>query len=75
MQHLSVANTNYGYMWWLNTDKKWAAVSAKIYYAAGYGGNYIVIDNEHDLVVVTRWIDDNTIGDVIKLVIQSIEKR
>ncbi len=75
VQHPSVANTNYGYMWWLNTDKKWAAVSAKIYYAAGYGGNYIVIDNEHDLVVVTRWIDDNTIGDVMKLVIQSIEKK
>lgn len=75
VQHPSVANTNYGYMWWLNTDKKWADVSAKIYYAAGYGGNYIVIDNEHDLVVVTRWIDDNTIGDVMKLVIQSIEKK
>ncbi len=75
VQQPSVANTNYGYMWWLNTDKKWKDVSSKIYYAAGYGGNYIVIDSEHDLVVVTRWIDDNVIGDVMGLIIKSMEKK
>jgi CubicO group peptidase (beta-lactamase class C family) len=68
----SPANKDYGYMWWMNTSKKWKDVSAEIYYALGAGGNYIVIDNEHDLVVVTRWIDDSKMGDFMRLVEQSI---
>jgi len=75
VQQPSVANTNYCYLWWLNTDKKWKEVSSTIYYAAGYGGNYIVIDKEHDLVVVTRWMDDSKVGDVLSLIIQSIENK
>lgn len=68
----STANKEYGYMWWMNATKKWKDVSPEIYYAAGAGGNYIVIDNEHDLVVVARWIDDSKMGDFMNLVIQSI---
>lgn len=63
---------DYGYMWWMNTSKKWKDVSSEIYYAVGAGGNYIVIDNEHDLVVVTRWIDDSKMGDFMNIVEQSI---
>jgi CubicO group peptidase (beta-lactamase class C family) len=63
---------DYGYMWWMNTSKKWKDVSSEIYYAAGAGGNYIVVDNEHDLVVVTRWIDDNKIGEFMNILEQSI---
>jgi CubicO group peptidase (beta-lactamase class C family) len=73
IQQPSVANKNYGYMWWLNTTQDWKGVSPKVYYAAGYGGNYIVIDKEHDLVVVTRWMDDTKIAEVINLIIQSAE--
>ena len=62
----------YGYMWWINTSKKWKDVSSQIYYADGAGGNYIVIDNEHDLVVVTRWIDESKMDDFMKIVEQSI---
>lgn len=62
----------YGYMWWINTSKKWKDVSSEIYYADGAGGNYIVIDNEHDLVVVTRWIDESKMGDFMNIVEQSI---
>ena len=65
MQQPSAAFKSYGYLWWLNHEKKWPALSAKIYYAVGYGGNYIVIDKEHDLVVVTRWMDDDKIDDVV----------
>jgi CubicO group peptidase (beta-lactamase class C family) len=63
---------DYGYMWWMNTSKRWKDVSSEIYYANGAGGNYIVIDNEHDLVVVTRWIDDSKIGEFMNIVEQSI---
>ncbi len=74
-QQPSVANKNYGYMWWLNTTQEWKVISPKVYYAAGYGGNYIIVDKEHDLVVVTRWMDDAKIAEVLDLVIQSIEAK
>jgi CubicO group peptidase (beta-lactamase class C family) len=70
----SNANKDYGYMWWINTSKRWKDVSAEIYFAAGFGGNYIVIDNANDLVVVTRWMDDSKMGEFMNLVEQSIKK-
>jgi hypothetical protein len=42
-----------------------------IYSANGFGGNYIIIDPEHDLVIVTRWMDNEKIKDVIKLIVGS----
>lgn len=68
----SLANKDYGYMWWINATKKWKDVSADLYYAAGFGGNYIVVDNEHDLVVVCRWMDDAQMGDFMSLVEQAV---
>tara|TARA_R110000765_G_scaffold240666_1_gene342980 strand:- start:2856 stop:4007 length:1152 start_codon:yes stop_codon:yes gene_type:complete len=61
----STPNPNYGYMWWLNKkgDRHWEGLSENIYYAAGFGGNFIVIDKENDLVVVTRWLEPNKIGE------------
>jgi len=70
----SAANKNYGYMWWINSTKNWKQVSSAIYYALGAGGNYIVIDNEHDLVAVVRWIDDNKMGDFMNLIEQSVSR-
>lgn len=70
----SFANKNYGYMWWLNTGQEQIKnVSENIFYAVGYGGNYIIIDKEHDIVVVTRWLDDSKISDLMKLIIQATE--
>jgi CubicO group peptidase (beta-lactamase class C family) len=59
----SIPNLNYGFMWWLNQKgpEHWEGLSEKIYYAAGFGGNFIVIDKERDLVVVTRWLEPNKI--------------
>ena len=61
----STPNANYGYMWWLNQkgDRHWEGLSENIYYAAGFGGNFIVIDKEHDLVVVTRWLEPSKAGE------------
>lgn len=63
----STPNPNYGYMWWLNQkgDRHWEGLSENIYYAAGFGGNFIVIDKENDLVVVTRWLEPNQIGELM----------
>ncbi|HTH31676.1 MAG TPA: hypothetical protein VL946_10015, partial [Lacibacter sp.] len=60
---------------WLNTDQSWKGISPKVYYAAGFGGNYIIIDKEHDLVVVTRWMDDNKVAEMMSLVIKSIDTK
>jgi len=66
----SIPNSNYGYMWWLNKkgERHWEGLSENIYYAAGFGGNFIVIDKENDLVVVTRWLEPNKIGAFMKKV-------
>ncbi len=71
VQQPSIPKNNYGYLWWLNAQQEWKGISPKVYYAAGYGGNYIVIDKEHDLVVVFRWMDDSKIAEAMRLIIQS----
>ena len=41
----SNAQISYGYMWWLNkkgTSRFWEGVPENVYYAAGFGGNFIV---------------------------------
>lgn len=63
------ANASYGYMWWLNAgDRSWEGVPDHVYYAAGFGGNFIVIDEERDLVIVTRWLEPNEIGEFVRRV-------
>ena len=63
------ANASYGYMWWLNQgERSWEGVPGHLYYAAGFGGNFIVIDDQNDLVIVTRWLEPNTIGEMLRRV-------
>ena len=59
----SIPNSNYGYMWWLNKpgERQWKGLSEEIFYAAGFGGNFIVIDQARNLVVVTRWLEPSQI--------------
>lgn len=66
----SIPNVNYGYMWWLNKkgDRHWEGLSEDMYYAAGFGGNYIIIDKANDLVVVTRWLEPDKAGQLMVLV-------
>ena len=65
VQEPSEANESYGYMWWLNRGgRKWQGVEDEsIYFAAGFGGNYIIIDKTNDIVVITRWLEPSKIGD------------
>jgi CubicO group peptidase (beta-lactamase class C family) len=63
------ANASYGYMWWLNQgDRAWADVPGHVYYAAGFGGNFIVVDEQNDLVVITRWLQPSEIGAMMRRV-------
>jgi CubicO group peptidase (beta-lactamase class C family) len=67
---------NYGYMWWLNTDRQQLpAAPASAFYANGAGStNIIYIDREHDLVTVTRWVDGpEHVNEFLRLVLEPIE--
>ncbi|WP_100641815.1 serine hydrolase domain-containing protein [Alteromonas facilis] len=66
----STPNPSYGFMWWLNQGKrKWPKVdNPSLFYAAGFGGNFIVIDQKNDLMLVTRWLEPNKIGELAALV-------
>lgn len=65
-------NSSYGYMWWLNRDqRKWEGLSENIYYGSGFGGNYVVVVPDHDIVIVARWINSSKIGELVKKVVES----
>ncbi|MFC6861019.1 serine hydrolase domain-containing protein [Zunongwangia atlantica] len=70
----STANPNYGYMWWLNPEEsqKWEKIGTHIFYAAGFGGNFIVVDQKENLVIVTRWLEPSKIEDFLNLVYKNI---
>ena len=40
-----------------------------MYYAAGFGGNYIVILPQYNMVIVTRWLESKTMPEFIRKVI------
>jgi CubicO group peptidase (beta-lactamase class C family) len=69
----SAANKSYGLMWWTNEENELKGLSKNIYYANGFGGNYIVIDNEHDLVIAVRWIDSGKLGEFVSRIINAVE--
>ena len=68
------ANPNYGYMWWLNKkgSRNWEQIPEHVFYAAGFGGNFIIIDREKDLVVVTRWLEPSKIEEFMNLLYRSL---
>ena len=69
----SEVNESYGYMWWLNRgDRKWQHVPDHVFYAAGFGGNFIIVDTENDLVVVTRWLEPSKIGEFMNLLYKDL---
>ncbi len=70
----SKANTNYGFMWWLNQkgNRHWKGLPEHLYYAAGFGGNFIVIDQKQNLVIVTRWLEPNQIDEFITKVYNAL---
>ena len=71
----SIAHNNYGYMWWLNNqgEDRWEGAPEHVFSARGFGGNYIVIDRENDLVVVTRWMEPGQMAEFMKIVYTAID--
>jgi CubicO group peptidase (beta-lactamase class C family) len=48
---------DYGAQWWLVPDDRKGEVPANAYSTAGNRGQYVIIDPEHDLVIVRRGLD------------------
>ncbi len=68
----SPTRDDYGLLWWLNTGRKAIpAAPASAFWAAGFGGNYVYVDPEHDLVIVLRWVPDY--ADVVTQFIAALE--
>lgn len=69
IQQPSEAYESYGYMWWLNRgNRKYEDVPSTVFYAAGFGGNYIIVDQKNDLLIVTRWLEPSKLGEFLKIV-------
>jgi len=59
-------NPNYSLLWWLNSNgKQCGRAPQTCFFAAGGGGHIVWIDPENELVIVTRWVDKEKIGDIV----------
>jgi CubicO group peptidase (beta-lactamase class C family) len=64
---------DYGLLWWLNTDRKAIPTApASAFWALGFGGNYLYVDRDNDLVIVLRWIPDGNGEAVISAVVEAL---
>lgn len=64
--------SDYGYLWWLNTEQKaWPDAPKTSFAALGAGSNTIWIDPEHDLVIVWRWHNGSP-NELIKRVLAAL---
>lgn len=70
------AQIGYGFMnYFLNTDKKYLpSAPATAFTHIGNGTNVIYVDKENDLVAVVRWIDNNSLDNFVKLLLEAIQK-
>ena len=70
----SKPNPNYGFMWWLNQDgDRMSNLSKEGFYAAGFGGNYIIVEPDDQLVIVLRWCEPSQANRMLGLIMQAME--
>lgn len=65
----------YGYMnFFINTDKKYlSAAPATAFAHVGNGTNIIYVDQEHQLVMVLRWIENNAVNGMVERVLAAMK--
>jgi CubicO group peptidase (beta-lactamase class C family) len=67
---------DYGYLWWLNTDKKaWPSAPASSFAAMGNGTNTIWMDPDDDVVFVWRWFRNDAMDEMIAKILGSLTTR
>ena len=66
-------NRQYGYLWWLNTERGlYPSAPAESWCARGAGGNLTWINPEDDIVAVLRWTDPAAMDGFMKLVMAAL---
>lgn len=68
---------NYGFMnYFLNTDKKEIpAAPETAFFHLGAGTNMVYVDEENDLVIVSRWIKNDQKAELVRMVLESLPKK
>lgn len=69
------AKKTYGFMnYFLNTDKElYPSAPASAFAHLGAGTNMVYVDRDNDLVIVARWIDRNSLDELIGKVLSSMK--
>jgi CubicO group peptidase (beta-lactamase class C family) len=70
----SAHGPDYGYLWWLNTQKKqWPSGPASSFAALGNGSNTIWIDPEHDIVFVWHWYRGAAMDGMVQRIVAAVK--
>jgi CubicO group peptidase (beta-lactamase class C family) len=71
------AQPTYGFMnWFLNTDRKYIpSAPASVFIHVGNGTNVVVVDPEHDLVAVVRWIENGAVDGFVQRLIAAVSEQ
>ncbi|MFV1988827.1 MAG: glycoside hydrolase domain-containing protein, partial [Gemmatimonadota bacterium] len=58
---------NYGFMWWLNTEREqFSNAPESSFFALGAGSTSTIwVDPDHDIVLVSRWVDGPDVNELI----------
>jgi len=67
------AQTDYGFMnWFLNTDQeRLPSAPESAFFHLGSGVNMVYVDQENNLVIVTRWIKGTAMDGIVRRVLES----
>jgi CubicO group peptidase (beta-lactamase class C family) len=66
---------DYGYLWWLNTQRKqWPSGPASSFAALGNGSNTIWIDPQHDIVLVWHWYRNAAMDGMVQRIVAAVAK-
>jgi CubicO group peptidase (beta-lactamase class C family) len=70
----TAAQPTYGFMnWFLNTDRKYIpSAPASVFVHVGNGTNLVIVDPEHDLVAVVRWIENGAMDGFMQRLLGAI---
>jgi CubicO group peptidase (beta-lactamase class C family) len=64
---------DYGYLWWLNTDRKlWPSAPASSFAALGNGTNAVWIDPDDDIVFVWRWFRNQAMDETVAKILGAL---
>ena len=67
-------NRAYGYLWWLNGDRRQVpSAPATSFFAIGVGRNAIWVDADLDLVAVVRWIERDAFDGFCARVVSALD--